>query len=170
MKTKLTLVKGAFYFLKSINLIKGNEQPVDLAELTALELKGLQKQISYGSITSSEDITKYLAEVTAEAVEDTVEPTVIPQADPEPETPEVINHFAETDNPTVEEVIDEKNEEDAKEQETSTETTKEADPYEGWLKSKVKKELEKRKIDFTNDMLKDDLVLLLLEDDEKSKA
>ena len=35
---------------------------------------------------------------------------------------------------------------------------------------RVKKELEKRKIEFANDTLKDDLVLLLLEDDEKSKA
>ena len=170
MKTKLTLVKGAFYFLKSINLIKGNEQPVDLSELTAIELKGLKKQITYGCITSSEDVLPYLTEATAEVEEDVAEPLVIPQADPKPETPEVINHFAETDNPTVEEFIDEKNEDVKEEQEASSETTKETDPYEGWLKGKVKKELEQRKIDFTNDMLKDDLVLLLLEDDEKSKA
>ena len=169
MKTKLTLVKGAFYFLKSINLIKGKEQPVDLTELNEVELKGLKKQIAYGCILSSEDVMEYLTEATAEVTEDIVEPIVIPQTDPKPETPEVINHFAETDNPTAEEFIDEKNEDD-KEQETDTETTKEADPYEGWLKSRVKKELEKRKIEFANDMLKDDLVLLLLEDDEKSKA
>lgn len=169
MKTKLTLVKGAFYFLKSINLIKGIEQPVDLAELNAVELKGLKKQIAYGCILSSEDVMEYLTEATAEVTEDIEEPIVIPQTDPKPETPEVINHFAETDNPTVEEFIDEKNEVE-QEQETDTETTKEADPYEGWLKSRVKKELEKRKIKFANDMLKDDLVLLLLEDDEKSKA
>lgn len=169
MKTKLTLVKGAFYFLKSINLIKGIEQPVDLAELNEVELKGLKKQIAYGCILSSEDVMEYLTEATAEVTEDVKEPVVTPQTDPKPETPEVINHFAETDNPTVEEFIDEKNEDD-KEQETDTETTKEADPYEGWLKSRVKKELEKRKIEFANDTLKDDLVLLLLEDDEKSKA
>ena len=169
MKTKLTLVKGAFYFLKSINLIKGIEQPVDLTELNSVELKGLKKQIAYGCILSSEDVMEYLTEATAEVTEDIKEPIVIPQTDPKPETPEVINHFAETDNPTVEEFIDEKNE-DGKEQETDTETTKEADPYEGWLKSRVKKELEKRKIEFANDTLKDDLVLLLLEDDEKSKA
>ena len=169
MKTKLTLVKGAFYFLKSINLIKGKEQPVDLTELNEVELKGLKTQIAYGCILSSEDVMEYLTEATAEVTEDIVEPIVIPQTDPKPETPEVINHFAETDNPTVEEFIDEKNEDD-KEQETDTETTKEADPYEGWLKSRVKKELEKRKIEFANDTLKDDLVLLLLEDDEKSKA
>lgn len=169
MKTKLTLVKGAFYFLKSINLIKGNEQPVDLTELNSVELKGLKKQIAYGCILSSEDVMEYLTEATAEVTEDIKEPIVIPQTDPRPETPEVINHFAETDNPTVEEFIDEKNE-DGKEQETDTETTKETDPYEGWLKSRVKKELEKRKIEFANDTLKDDLVLLLLEDDEKSKA
>ena len=169
MKTKLTLVKGAFYFLKSINLIKGKEQPVDLTELNEVELKGLKTQIAYGCILSSEDVMEYLTEATAEVTEDIVEPIVIPQTDPKPETPEVINHFAETDNPTVEEFIDEKNEDD-KEQETDTETTKEADPYEGWLKGRVKKELEKRKIEFANDTLKDDLVLLLLEDDEKSKA
>ena len=169
MKTKLTLVKGAFYFLKSINLIKGIEQPVDLTELNLVELKGLKKQIAYGCILSSEDVMDYLTEATAEVTEDIKEPVVIPQTDPKPETPEVINHFAETDNPTVEEFIDEKNE-DGKEQETDTETTKETDPYEGWLKSRVKKELEKRKIEFANDTLKDDLVLLLLEDDEKSKA
>ena len=169
MKIKLTLVKGAFYFLKSINLIKGKEQPVDLTELNEVELKGLKTQIAYGCILSSEDVMEYLTEATAEVTEDIVEPIVIPQTDPKPETPEVINHFAETDNPTAEEFIDEKNEDD-KEQETDTETTKEADPYEGWLKSRVKKELEKRKIEFANDMLKDDLVLLLLEDDEKSKA
>lgn len=169
MKTKLTLVKGAFYFLKSINLIKGIEQPVDLTELNSVELKGLKKQIAYGCILSSEDVMEYLTEATAEVTEDIKEPIVIPQTDPKPETPEVINHFAETDNPTVEEFIDEKNE-DGKEQETDTETTKETDPYEGWLKSRVKKELEKRKIEFANDTLKDDLVLLLLEDDEKSKA
>ena len=169
MKTKLTLVKGAFYFLKSINLIKGIEQPVDLTELNLVELKGLKKQIAYGCILSSEDVMEYLTEATAEVTEDIKEPIVIPQTDPKPETPEVINHFAETDNPTVEEFIDEKNE-DGKEQETDTETTKETDPYEGWLKSRVKKELEKRKIEFANDTLKDDLVLLLLEDDEKSKA
>ena len=169
MKTKLTLVKGAFYFLKSINLIKGIEQPVDLTELNEVELKGLKKQIAYGCILSSEDVMEYLTEATAEVTEDIKEPIVIPQTDPKPETPEVINHFAETDNPTVKEFIDEKNEDD-KEQETDTETTKEYDPYEGWLKSRVKKELEKRKIEFANDTLKDDLVLLLLEDDEKSKA
>ena len=169
MKTKLTLVKGAFYFLKSINLIKGNEQPVDLTELNEVELKGLKTQIAYGCILSSEDVMEYLTEATAEVTEDIKEPIIIPQTDPKPETPEVINHFAETDNPTVEEFIDEKNEDD-KEQETDTETTKEADPYEGWIKSRVKKELEKRKIEFANDTLKDDLVLLLLEDDEKSKA
>ena len=169
MKTKLTLVKGAFYLLKSINLIKGIEQPVDLTELNLVELKGLKKQIAYGCILSSEDVMEYLTEATAEVTEDIKEPIVIPQTDPKPETPEVINHFAETDNPTVEEFIDEKNE-DGKEQETDTETTKETDPYEGWLKSRVKKELEKRKIEFANDTLKDDLVLLLLEDDEKSKA
>ena len=169
MKTKLTLVKGAFYFLKSINLIKGNEQPVDLTELNAVELKGLKKQIAYGCILSSEDVMEYLTETTAEVTKDIKEPIVIPQTDPKPETPEVINHFAEIDNPTVEEFIDEKNK-DAKEQKTGTETAKETNSYEGWLKSKVKKELEKRKIEFTNDTLKDDLVLLLLEDDEKSKA
>lgn len=169
MKTKLTLVKGAFYFLKSINLIKGIEQPVDLTELNEVELKGLKKQIAYGCILSSEDVMEYLTEATAEVTEDIKEPIIILQTDPKPETPEVINHFAETDNPTVEEFINEKNEDD-KEQETDTETTKESDPYEGWLKSRVKKELEKRKIEFANDTLKDDLVLLLLEDDEKSKA
>ena len=169
MKTKLTLVKGAFYFLKTINLIKNNEQPVDLSELSAVELKGLKTQIAYGCILSSEDVLEYLTNATAELVEEVPEPIVLPQTDPEPVTPEVFNHFAETDNPTVEEFINEETKKDGQEQEKDSKDA-ETDPYEGWLKGRVKKELEKRKIEFANDMLKDDLVLLLLEDDEKSKA
>ena len=159
MKTNLTLVKSAFYFLKSINLIKGVTQPVDLSLLTTSELNGLKTQVAYGFINSDEDISDYKSEIDEESVTLDLTPE-----EPEVIEPEVVDHFVDGGNTTVEEFI----ETEVADEEKADEVT--ADPYEGWLKNKVKKELNKRKIEYSNDSLKDDLVLLLLEDDEKSKS
>ena len=68
MKTTLTLNTGSFYFLSTVNLIKGVAAEVDLSTLSEGELKGVKAYIVSGNISSSEDITDYHA-----PVEETVE-------------------------------------------------------------------------------------------------
>ena len=68
MKTTLTLNTGSFYFLSTVNLIKGVAAEVDLSTLSEGELKGVKAYIVSGNISSSEDITDYNA-----PVEETVE-------------------------------------------------------------------------------------------------
>lgn len=179
MKTNLTLIKSAFYFLKSINLIKGISQPVDLSLLSPSELKGLKTQVAYGFIEAEDDISDYKSELEEEVALDVT-----------PESPEIVHPAVEDHNPdlgntTVEGyeepkevdavVEDETTTEYVEDEETQSETQSESsenpsDPYDGWLKNKVKKELNNRNIEYSNDMLKDDLVLLLYEDDEKTNS
>ena len=68
MKTTLTLNTGSFYFLSTVNLIKGVAAEVDLSTLSEGELKGVKAYIVSGNISSSKDITDYHA-----PVEETVE-------------------------------------------------------------------------------------------------
>lgn len=169
MKTNLTLTKSAFYFLKSINLIKGVTQPVDLSLLSPSELTGLKTQVAYGFIESSEDISEYKSELEEAEVKLDVTPV-----EPEVIKPEVEDHNPDLGNTTVSEFIESEADSDVDEEQAPEEDVEgvenTSDSYDGWLKNKVKKELNKRNIEYSNDMLKDDLVLLLYEDDEKTNS
>ena len=59
MKTKLTLNTGSFYFLSTVNLIRGVSAEVDLSVLTVAELKGLKSYVKSGTISASDNIFEY---------------------------------------------------------------------------------------------------------------
>lgn len=59
MKTELTLKTGAFYFLSSVNLVKGVPSEVDLSSLTQAEVKGIKSYVDAGHIESSKDLSNY---------------------------------------------------------------------------------------------------------------
>ena len=89
MKTTLTLNTGSFYFLSTVNLIKGVAAEVDLSTLSEGELKGVKAYIVSGNISSSEDITDYNA-----PVEETVEQKT---EEKEVQAEEAVASKAETD-------------------------------------------------------------------------
>ena len=148
MKTTLTLNTGSFYFLSTVNLIKGVAAEVDLSTLSEGELKGVKAYIVSGNISSSEDITDYNA-----PVEETVEQKT--------EEKEVT-----TEQEVTEEVpVEDKKEVQAEEAVASKAETDKKD-YSKMVKKELKAELDKRGIE--TDLTKnEDLIKLLEEDDAK---
>lgn len=148
MKTTLTLNTGSFYFLSTVNLIKGVAAEVDLSTLSEGELKGVKAYIVSGNISSSEDITDYHA-----PVEETVEQKT--------EEKEVT-----TEQEVTEEVpVEDKKEVQAEEAVASKAETDKKD-YSKMVKKELKAELDKRGIE--TDLTKnEDLIKLLEEDDAK---
>ena len=59
MKTTLTLNTGTFYFMSSVNLVKGYPVEVDLTTLNPSELKNVKSYIDSGHITSSGDVSTF---------------------------------------------------------------------------------------------------------------
>ncbi len=148
MKTTLTLNTGSFYFLSTVNLIKGVAAEVDLSTLSEGELKGVKAYIVSGNISSSEDITDYHA-----PVEETVEQKT--------EEKEVT-----TEKEVTEEVpVKDKKDVQAEEAEASKVETDKKD-YSKMVKKELKAELDKRGIE-TDLTRNEDLIKLLEEDDAK---
>ena len=148
MKTTLTLNTGSFYFLSTVNLIKGVAAEVDLSTLSEGELKGVKAYIVSGNISSSEDITDYHA-----PVEETVEQKT--------EEKEVT-----TEQEVTEEVpVEDKKEVQAEEAVASKAETDKKD-YSKMVKKELKAELDKRGIE-TDLTRNEDLIKLLEEDDAK---
>ena len=166
MKTKLTLNVGSFYFLSTVNLMRGVSAEVDLSSLTVAELNGLKSYVRSGSISTEEDISKY--EIPTEEVDTT---TITPiDAEAPAEKPD-LGFLPPVDNVTVveEEVTEDVIRElEVEAQEVSTEDTKEDLDYENMLKSDVTNEIAKRGIK-TNLTRKDQLIDLLIKDDKKNK-
>lgn len=169
MKTKLTLNVGSFYFLSTVNLMRGVSAEVDLSNLTVAELNGLKSYVRSGSISTEDDISKY--EIPTEEV-DTTNITPI-DAEAPAEKPD-LGFLPPVDNVTVveeevtEDVIRELEVEAQEGKEISTEDTKEDLDYENMLKSDVTNEIAKRGIK-TNLTRKDQLIDLLIKDDKKNK-
>lgn len=148
MKTTLTLNTGSFYFLSTVNLIKGVAAEVDLSTLSEGELKGVKAYIVSGNISSSKDITDYHA-----PVEETVEQKT--------EEKEVT-----TEKEVTEEVpVKDKKDVQAEEAEASKVETDKKD-YSKMVKKELKAELDKRGIE-TDLTRNEDLIKLLEEDDAK---
>ena len=148
MKTTLTLNTGSFYFLSTVNLIKGVAAEVDLSTLSEGELKGVKAYIVSGNISSSEDIIDYNA-----PVEETVEQKT--------EEKEVT-----TEQEVTEEVpVEDKKEVQAEEAVASKAETDKKD-YSKMVKKELKAELDKRGIE-TDLTRNEDLIKLLEEDDAK---
>ena len=169
MKTKLTLNVGSFYFLSTVNLMRGVSAEVDLSSLTVAELNGLKSYVRSGSISTEDDISKY--EIPTEEVDTT---TITPiDAEAPAEKPD-LGFLPPVDNATVveeevtEDVIRELEVEAQEGKEVSTEDTKEDLDYENMLKSDVTNEIAKRGIK-TNLTRKDQLIDLLIKDDKKNK-
>lgn len=169
MKTKLTLNVGSFYFLSTVNLMRGVSAEVDLSSLTVAELNGLKSYVRSGSISTEDDISKY--EIPTEEVDTT---TITPiDAEAPAEKPD-LGFLPPVDNVTVveeevtEDVIRELEVEAQEGKEVSTEDTKEDLDYENMLKSDVTNEIAKRGIK-TNLTRKDQLIDLLIKDDKKNK-
>jgi hypothetical protein len=169
MKTKLTLNVGSFYFLSTVNLMRGVSAEVDLSSLTVAELNGLKSYVRSGSISTEDDISKY--EIPTEEVDTT---TITPiDAEAPAEKPD-LGFLPPVDNVTVveeevtEDVIKELEVEAQEGKEVSTEDTKEDLDYENMLKSDVTNEIAKRGIK-TNLTRKDQLIDLLIKDDKKNK-
>lgn len=169
MKTKLTLNVGSFYFLSTVNLMRGVSAEVDLSSLTVAELNGLKSYVRSGSISTEDDISKY--EVPTEEVDTT---TITPiNAEAPAEKPD-LGFLPPVDNVTVveeevtEDIIRELEVEAQEGKEISTEDTKEDLDYENMLKSDVTNEIAKRGIK-TNLTRKDQLIDLLIKDDKKNK-
>ena len=169
MKTKLTLNVGSFYFLSTVNLMRGISAEVDLSSLTVAELNGLKSYVRSGSISTEDDISKY--EIPTEEVDTT---TITPiNAEAPAEKPD-LGFLPPVDNVTVveeevtEDVIKELEVEAQEGKEVSTEDTKEDLDYENMLKSDVTDEIAKRGIK-TNLTRKDQLIDLLIKDDKKNK-
>lgn len=169
MKTKLTLNVGSFYFLSTVNLMRGISAEVDLSSLTVAELNGLKSYVRSGSISTEDDISKY--EIPTEEVDTT---TITPiNAEAPAEKPD-LGFLPPVDNVTVveeevtEDVIKELEVEAQEGKEISTGETKEDLDYENMLKSDVTDEIAKRGIK-TNLTRKDQLIDLLIKDDKKNK-
>lgn len=169
MKTKLTLNVGSFYFLSTVNLMRGVSAEVDLSGLTVAELNGLKSYVRSGSISTEDDISKY--EIPTEEVDTT---TITPiDAEAPAEKPD-LGFLPPVDNVTVveeevtEDVIRDLEVEAQEGKEVSTEDTKEDLDYENMLKSDVTNEIAKRGIK-TNLTRKDQLIDLLIKDDKKNK-
>lgn len=169
MKTKLTLNVGSFYFLSTVNLMRGVSAEVDLSSLTVAELNGLKSYVRSGSISTEDDISKY--EIPTEEVDTT---TITPiDAEAPAEKPD-LGFLPPVDNVTVveeevtEDLIKELEVEAQEGKEVSTEDTKEDLDYENMLKSDVTNEIAKRGIK-TNLTRKDQLIDLLIKDDKKNK-
>lgn len=169
MKTKLTLNVGSFYFLSTVNLMRGVSAEVDLSRLTVAELNGLKSYVRSGSISTEDDISKY--EIPTKEVDTT---TITPiDAEAPAEKPD-LGFLPPVDNVTVveeevtEDVIRELEVEAQEGKEVSTEDTKEDLDYENMLKSDVTNEIAKRGIK-TNLTRKDQLIDLLIKDDKKNK-
>lgn len=169
MKTKLTLNVGSFYFLSTVNLMRGVSAEVDLSSLTVAELNGLKSYVRSGSISTEDDISKY--EIPTEEVDTT---TITPiDAEAPAEKPD-LGFLPPVDNVTVveeevtEDVIRELEVEAQEGKEVSTKDTKEDLDYENMLKSDVTNEIAKRGIK-TNLTRKDQLIDLLIKDDKKNK-
>lgn len=169
MKTKLTLNVGSFYFLSTVNLMRGVSAEVDLSSLTVAELNGLKSYVRSGSISTEDDISKY--EIPTEEVDTT---TITPiDAEAPAEKPD-LGFLPPVDNVTVveeevtEDVIRELEVEAQEGKEISTGDTKEDLDYENMLKSDVTNEIAKRGIK-TNLTRKDQLIDLLIKDDKKNK-
>lgn len=169
MKTKLTLNVGSFYFLSTVNLMRGVSAEVDLSSLTIAELNGLKSYVRSGSISTEDDISKY--EIPTEEVDTTTITTI--DAEAPAEKPD-LGFLPPVDNVTVveeevtEDVIRELEVEAQEGKEVSTEDTKEDLDYENMLKSDVTNEIAKRGIK-TNLTRKDQLIDLLIKDDKKNK-
>ena len=148
MKTTLTLNTGSFYFLSTVNLIKGVAAEVDLSTLSEGELKGVKAYIASGNISSSEDITDYHA-----PVEETVE-----------------QKTEEKEVTTAQEVTEEVPVKDKKEVQAEEAVASEAETdkkdYSKMVKKELKAELDKRGIE-TDLTRNEDLIKLLEEDDAK---
>ena len=169
MKTKLTLNVGSFYFLSTVNLMRGVSAEVDLSSLTVAELNGLKSYVRSGSISTEDDISKY--EIPTEEVDTT--PITPINAEAPAKKPD-LGFLPSVDNVTVveeevtEDVIRELEVEAQEGKEVSTEDTKEDLDYENMLKSDVTNEIAKRGIK-TNLTRKDQLIDLLIKDDKKNK-
>ena len=148
MKTTLTLNTGSFYFLSTVNLIKGVAAEVDLSTLSEGELKGVKAYIVSGNISSSEDIIDYNA-----PVEETVE-----------------QKTEEKEVTTAQEVTEEVPVKDKKEVQAEEAVASEAETdkkdYSKMVKKELKAELDKRGIE-TDLTRNEDLIKLLEEDDAK---
>lgn len=167
MKTKLTLNVGSFYFLSTVNLMRGVSAEVDLSGLTVAELNGLKSYVRSGSISTEDDISKY------EIPTEEVDTTTIIDAEAPAEKPD-LGFLPPVDNVTVveeevtEDLIKELEVEAQEGKEIYTEDTKEDLDYENMLKSDVTNEIAKRGIK-TNLTRKDQLIDLLIKDDKKNK-
>lgn len=169
MKTKLTLNVGSFYFLSTVNLMRGVSAEVDLSSLTVAELNGLKSYVRSGSISTSDDISGY------EIPSEDVDTTTITPADQEvpAESPE-LGFLPPVDNVTVidEEVTEdkikdlEKEAQEGKEVSAIEEVVKVSVNYEDMLKTEILEEIEKRGIK-TSLTRKDQLINLLTKDDKK---
>ena len=148
MKTTLTLNTGSFYFLSTVNLIKGVAAEVDLSTLSEGELKGVKAYIVSGNISSSEDITDYNAPVEETVEQKTEEKEVTTKQEVTEEVP-----------------VEDKKEVQAEEAVASKAETDKKD-YSKMVKKELKAELDKRGIE--TDLTKnEDLIRLLEEDDAK---
>ena len=148
MKTTLTLNTGSFYFLSTVNLIKGVVAEVDLSTLSEGELKGVKAYIVSGNISSSEDITDYHAPVEETAEQKTEEKEVTTKQEVTEEVP-----------------VKDKKEVQAEEAVASEAETNKKD-YSKMVKKELKAELDKRGIE-TDLTRNEDLIKLLEEDDAK---
>ena len=169
MKTKLTLNVGSFYFLSTVNLMRGVSAEVDLSSLTVAELNGLKSYVRSGSISTEDDISKY--EIPTEEVDTT---TITPiDAEAPAEKPDLgflppVDNVTAVEEEVTEDVIRELEVAAQEGKEVSTEDTKEDLDYENMLKSDVTNEIAKRGIK-TNLTRKDQLIDLLIKDDKKNK-
>lgn len=166
MKTKLTLNVGSFYFLSTVNLMRGVSAEVDLSGLTVAELNGLKSYVRSGSISTEDDISKY--EIPTEEVDTTTIDAEAPAEKPDLGFLPPVDNVTVVEEEVTEDVIKELEVEAQEGKEVSTEDTKEDLDYENMLKSDVTNEIAKRGIK-TNLTRKDQLIDLLIKDDKKNK-
>ena len=153
MKTILTLNTGSFYFLSTVNLVRGIPVEVDLSNLTEGELKGIKAYVASGNINSSEDISNY--EVRTEDHTDTQEAQ--PASEDVPPVEEKATEVTPEQEPPS------SDEKEAVEAEPTTEDHKD---YTKMFKKDLKAELDRRGIK-TELTRNEDLIRLLKEDDAK---
>lgn len=169
MKTKLTLNAGSFYFLSTVNLIRGVAAEVELKDLTVAELKGLKSYVRSGTISSSENLFEYELPSDEDLDATKIEPVV---ENPEPEEPEA-GYIAPEDNITAvapedrEEVLEEHSVGSRDTAEDTTEdSVEEKIDYEKHTVKELKAMIKKRDLD-TEATSKKDLVEFLESVDSK---
>ena len=163
MKTKLTLNTGSFYFLSTVNLIRGVSAEVDLSVLTVAELKGLKSYVKSGTISASDNIFEYELKSEFEDLDATeIEPLV---EEPEAEQPES-GYKPPEDNITAVALEERENAVETSSEPSETTSGDDSNEYEKYTTKELKNLIKERGLE-TKANSKKDLVEFLESVDSK---